>query len=262
MAVNKTLVLRGDPIVIDEKITLKQPTVNDIMEFGEEKFFGVFWGMCSSAYDRPSFFADLGVDFMLVSDWEYFLSVARSLNKKATSLIFGDFDFSEFTIQKRMVEDKQEYILLRESDGLIFDEAEYQKVIPYVREMTNFHHTGKKAANKSTAKLLIMDDRRERERNKNKEYESMLFNIIVSLVNTEEFSYTYKTVYDLTIYQLMKSFVQINGKKNAMALLQGSMSGFMDTSSISSEAFQWTYSEEKYKPKGKKLINRKTTKKH
>ena len=254
MAINKTLVLRGDPIVIDEHITLYQPSVNDIVEFGEEKFFGVFWGMCSSAYDRPSFFADLGVDFMTVSDWQYFLSVAKSMNKESTKLIFGDLDFTDFEIQKRVTDDKQEFVLVRQSDGFIFDEAEYQKVIPYVREMVNFHHTGKKAANKSTAKLLIMDDRREREKNKNKEYESMLFNIIVSLVNTEEFSYTYKTVYDITVYQLMKSFVQINGKKNAVALLQGSMSGFMDTSSINSEAFNWTYSEEKYRPKGKKLI--------
>ncbi len=262
MAINKTLILRGDPIVIDEHITLNQPSVNDIVEFGEDKFFGIFWGLCSSAYDRPSFFADMGVDFMSVSDWEYFLSVAHSMNKDSTSLILGDLDFSEFVIQKRMVEEKQEYVLLRPSDGFIFDEAEYQKVIPYIREMTNFHHTGKKAANKSTAKLLIMDDRRERERNKNKEYESMLFNIIVSLVNTEEFSYTYKTVYDITLYQLIKSFVQINGKKNAMALLQGSMSGFMDTSSINSEAFNWTYSEEKYKQKGKKLITHTNKKKH
>lgn len=254
MAINKTLVLRGDPIVIDEHITLYQPSVNDIVEFGEEKFFGVFWGLCSSAYDRPSFFADLGVDFMTVSDWQYFLSVTKTMNKESTKLIFGDFDFTDFEIQKRVTDDKQEFVLIRQSDGFIFDEAEYQKVIPYVREMVNFHHTGKKAANRSTAKLLIMDDRREREKNKNKEYESMLFNIIVSLVNTEEFSYTYKTVYDITVYQLMKSFVQINGKKNAVALLQGSMSGFMDTSSINSEAFNWTYSEEKYKPKGKKLI--------
>ena len=254
MAVNKTLILRGDPIVIDEHITLYQPSVNDIVEFGEEQFFSVFWGMCSSAYDRPSLFDDMGIDFMTITDWQYFLSVASSLKKELTHLVFGDLDFSEFEVKKRITEEKEEFILQRESDSFIFDESEYLKIIPYVREMTNFHHTGKKAANKTTAKLLIMDDRRERERNKNKEYESILFNIIITLVNTEEFSYTYKSVYDITIYQLMKSFVQINGKKNAIALLQGSMSGFMDTSSINSEAFNWTYSDEKYKPKGKKLI--------
>lgn len=257
MAINKSKILRGDPIVLNDKIILRQPTINEIIDFGEEKFFGVFWSMCSSAYDRPSMFADIGIDFMTVSDWQYFLSVIQVMDKESTHLIFGDFDFSEFVLQKKMKDNGEpEYVLYRESDGYVFDESVYKEVIPYVREMVNFHHSGKKAANKSTAKLLIMDDRRAREKNKNKESESMLDGILISLVNTEEFTYTYKTVYEVTIYQLMKSFTQICGKKSAMALVQGSMSGFMDTSGIDSKAFDWTYSEEKYKPKGKKLITK------
>lgn len=261
MAINKSKILRGDPIVINEKITLRQPTINEIIDFDEEKFFGIFWSMCSAAYDRPAMLDDMGIDFMTISDWQYFLSVVQVMDKESTKLIFGDFDFSEFVLQKRDNDGVLEYVLYRESDGYIFDEAIYHEVIAYVREMVNFHHSGKKAANKSTAKLLIMDDRRARERNKNKESESMLDGILISLVNTEEFSYTYKTVYEITIYQLMKSFTQICGKKSAMALMQGSMSGFMDTSGIDSKAFDWTYSEEKYKPKGKKLITKTVKKK-
>ncbi|MBP5414290.1 MAG: hypothetical protein ILN61_03475 [Lachnospiraceae bacterium] len=262
MGINKSKVLRGDPIVINEKITLRQPTINEIIDFDEDRFFGIFWSMCSSAYDRPAMFDDMGIDFMTVSDWQYFLSVIQVMDKESTCLIFGDFDFTEFTLQKR-VNDREEleYVLYREMDGYIFDESVYNEVIPYVREMINFHHSGKKAANKSTAKLLIMDDRRARDRNKNKEPESMLDGIIISLVNTEEFSYTYKEAYEITIYQLMKSFTQICGKKSAVALMQGSMSGFMDTSGIDSKAFDWTYSEEKYKPKGKKLITKTVKKK-
>lgn len=262
MAINKSKILRGDPIVVNEKITLRQPTINEIIDFDEGRFFGIFYSMCSSAYDRPSMFADMGIDFMTVSDWQYFLSVVQAMDKESTKLIFGDFDFTEFVLMKRTnTDDTFDYVLYRESDGYIFDESVYYEVIPYVREMVNFHHTGKKAANKSTAKLLIMDDRRERERNKNKEPESMLDGILLSLVNTEEFSYTYKTVYELTIYQLMKSFTQICGKKLAIARMQGSMSGFVDTSGVDPKEFDWTYSEDKYKPKGKKLITKTIKKK-
>lgn len=262
MAINKSKILRGDSIVVNEKITLRQPTINEIIDFDEGKFFGIFYSMCSSAYDRPSMFADMGIDFMTVSDWQYFLSVVQVMDKESTKLIFGDFDFSEFALMKRTnPDDTLDYVLYRESDGYVFDEKVYHEVIPYVREMVNFHHTGKKAANKSTAKLLIMDDRRERERNKNKEPESMLDGILLSLVNTEEFSYTYKTVYELTIYQLMKSFTQICGKKLAIARMQGSMSGFVDTSGVDPKEFDWTYSEDKYKPKGKKLITKTVKKK-
>ena len=259
-AIDKMKVLRGDPIVINDQITLLQPTVNQIIDYGEDMFFSAFWNICSSAWDRPSYFADMKIDFMKVSDWEYFLSVVSALPPLSTNLILKDIDLSEFELQKRINGDSIEYVLVRE-DGFIFTEEMYHLVIPHIREMINFHHSGKKAANKATAKILIMDDRRQRERNKNKEYESMLFNIVVSLVNTEEFSYTYESAMNITVYQLMKSLVQISGKKNAMALLQGSMSGLMDTSKISSESFNWTYSDEKYKPKGRKLVTNTTVKK-
>ena len=107
MGINKSKVLRGDPIVINEKITLRQPTINEIIDFDEDRFFGVFWSMCSSAYDRPAMFDDMGIDFMTVTDWQYFLSIVQVMDKESTRLIFGDFDFTEFTLQKR-VNDKEE----------------------------------------------------------------------------------------------------------------------------------------------------------
>ena len=43
--------------------------------------------------------------------------------------------------------------------------------------------------------------------------------------------------------------------------MQGSMSGFVDTKGIPAIDMTWTYSDEKYKKKDKKLINNKTTSK-
>mgnify|MGYP006967418777 CR=1 FL=1 len=43
--------------------------------------------------------------------------------------------------------------------------------------------------------------------------------------------------------------------------MQGSMSGFVDTSGVDPKEFDWTYSEDKYKPKGKKLITKTVKKK-
>ena len=91
-------------------------------------------------------------------------------------------------------------------------------------------------------------------KHKNDKYESMFHNGIISLVNTEEFPYTYETVFNLTMYQFTKSLMQINGKKQACAMLQGSMSGFVDTSKIPSSSFQWMYSDEKYNKRTGKTL--------
>ena len=257
---DKLKILRGRPIKVSDLLTIYQPTLGQIEEFGEKRFFEVAWLMCSCAWDIPATYADLGIDFMTVSDWMYFIQTVHSLTAEDTKLIFGDLDFSKLTPMnyKSSENDTAPQIVLVNTEPIniqgieyqpaqyFFTEQLYHDMIPYVREMIGFSHKGRKAANKATAKILIMEDRKNRERHKNDKYESYFHNGIISLVNTEEFSYTYETVFDITMYQFTKSLLQIQGKKQACAMYQGSMSGFVDTSKIPSINFQWVYSEDKY----------------
>ena len=266
--IDKLKILRGKPIKISDLLTIYQPTIDQITDAGEEKFTNTIWLMCSCAWDMPSTFADAGIDFMSVSDWQFFIQITHSFNVEDTRLIFGDLDFSKLTPMnyKENKDDTEGQIVLVNLEPLtingvkyepaqyIFTEQLYQEMIPYVREMIGFQHKGRKAANKATAKILILDDRRQRARHKNDKYESMFHNGIISLVNTEEFPYTYETAYSLTLYQFTKSLIQIQGKKQACAMLQGSMSGFVDTSKIPSSNFQWMYSDDKYNKHGGKTL--------
>lgn len=266
--IDKLKILRGKPIVISDLLTIYQPTIGDIEEFGEQKFMNIFWMMCSCAWDMPSAFADMGIDFMSVPDWDFFLRIVGNLTVEDTRLVFGDLDFSKLTPVKmqKSDEENQSVIVLLNIEPItvngteyapthyVFTEELYKTMIPYIREMIGFVHKGRKAANKTTAQILIMDDRKQRSRQKNDTYESMFHNGIISLVNTEEFPYTYETVFDITMYQFTKSLLQIQGKKQACAMLQGSMSGFVDTSKIPSSSFQWTYSDEKYNKRGGKTL--------
>ena len=266
--VDKLKILRGKPIRISDSLTIYQPTLGEIEEVGEQKVLNVIWMMCSCAWDMPSAFDDMGIDFMSVSDWQFFIQTVQSFSIDSTRLVFGDVDFQKLkpmTFQKSQ-DDTETQLVLANIEPMIvngkeyapaqyvFTERMYQEMIPYVREMIGFQHKGRKAANRATAKILIMDDRRQRNRNKDKPYESMFHNGIISLVNTEEFPYTYETVFDITMYQFTKSLMQIQGKKQACAMLQGSMSGFVDTSKIPSSSFQWMYSDEKYNQRHGKTL--------
>lgn len=268
--IDRLKLLRGRPIKISDLLIIRQPTIGEIEEYGEAKFMNTFWLMCSSAWDMPSVYADMGIDFMTVSDWDFFIQTIYSLKltREDTEIIFGELDFSQLYpmsmqtedgIEKTVLLNPQEYIYnnINYSPGrFIIDEEIYRETIKYIREMIGFVHKGRKAGNAATAKILIMDDRKNRSKSDGKPYESMFHNGLISLVNTEEFPYNYEEAFGITIYQFTKSLLQIQGKKQACALLQGSMSGFVDTSGIPSENFQWIYSEEKYnKHKGKTLKN-------
>ena len=253
--IDKLVVLCGEPITIIEGITLYQPTLKEIKDYGEGKFFSTFWTFCSSPWDMPSALDDMGLNFMQVSEWDLFRSIAVGLRAEQTRPIFGELDFSRMKSMDRNRDGEHDIVLYDPQTELIIGEDEYKLFIAYIREMIGFEHSGKKAGNEYTRRALIEDDRKQKRRNAKKPYESVLFNGIISLVNTEECKYDYKTVFDMTLYQFTKSFTQIQGKKSACALMQGSMSGFCDTSKIPKIDFQWTYSDKKYNtPRGQKLF--------
>lgn len=255
MDIDKLVVLSGEPVTVCEGVTLYQPTLREIKEYGESKFFSIFWTFCSSPWDMPSMLDDMGINFMEISEWELFRSIAVGLRKETTKLIFGELDFSKMKPMERNKDGNTDVVLYDADSGLVLGEDEYKVFIAYVREMIGFEHSGKKAGNEYTRKALIIDDRKQRKRNAKKPYKSVLFDGIISLVNTEECTYDYHTIFDMTLYQFTKSFTQVQGKKSACALTQSSMSGFCDTSKIPKIDFQWTYSDKKYNtPRGQKLF--------
>lgn len=262
-------------ISFDDILFLHQPTLNEITEAlgenGDSEFYNALWLMCSAAYDMPSVLYDMKKNFMKVSDWEFFRMMAPTTNPEILSMILKEsdgsgFSFFNFREYERELNGVKDIVLYRPSyedeDGniipeMLIDEQFYLKMIPTIQEMIGFTHKGKKAGNRHTLKLLIDLDKKDRAKTARKKdsNESSIFNMVVSLVNTEECKYNYETIFDLTIYQLLKSYQQIQGKKAAMALLQGSCSGFVDTSKIAKEDMSWTYSDEKYKVKARKLVN-------
>ena len=271
--VDKVKILRGKPIVINDFITINQHTIGEISDFGEQRFFSTFHMMCSAPWDIPSMLDDMGIFFMDITSWELFVMMRSIYTKEATSMLLGDLDISSFRPVVRIsedfeikddikIEDIPKEIILQDEEGHVIDEYIYDILVSYIREIINFHHKNKRPGNKTTAKILIEEDKKQKKRleEKDESLESFIHDSAISLVNTEELSYTYDTIFDLTLYQFTKSLIQIQGKKSAMTMLQGSMSGFCDTSSIPKEDMQWLYSEEKYKPKSKKLINNKAKK--
>ena len=273
--VDKAKVIRGKEIVINDFISIYQHSIGEIVDFGEQRFFTTFHTMCSAPWDMPAMLDELGIDFMKITDWEMFVMLRSLFPKESTSMLLGDLDLTSFEPKVRNKEvpiveseetseqqEPEQEIILEDLQGHIIDENIYRVLIAYISEIINFQHKNKKPGNRTTAKILIEEDIKERKRNeeKNKPYESFIYDSVISLVNTEELSYDYETIFDLTLYQFTKSLIQIQGKKTAMALLQGSMSGFCDTSNIPKEDMQWMYSDDKYKPRGKKLVNQKIKK--
>lgn len=237
MSVDKLRLLCDREVKINDMITLRQPSLKEIADYGESIFFSVFYLLCSIPSDHKSMLWDAGIDFMKISDWELFLNVCKGLKREQTEIILGDLDFSAMD----MVKNTQTGEVWLEGKKGIINKQTYLEFIPYLREIVGYVLKREKAGNKFTKMVLIEEDRKKKLKSQNEDYESTIFTMIMSLVNTEEFPYTYETVQGITLYQLNKSFIQIQNKKSACAVYQGSMSGFVDMSKVPSSQFQWTY---------------------
>lgn len=247
-SIDEAKILRGNDIVINDVITIRQPSLDEIVDYGERKFFSTFYSFCAIPSDMKSMLDDIGLDFMKVTDWQLFIMLTRNMPLEETSIIIPNIDFSKLELMQ--VNDTEEVVLA--DDTVIITEAIYNDFIPYVRMMIGYVLKREKAANKFTKQILIDEERYKRSLSKDKKYESTLNSMILTLVNTEEFTYTYKNVYEITFFQLLKSFVQIQKKKAACSLYQGMMSGFMDTSKIKRKDYTWIYEEaEQEQPKKK-----------
>ena len=46
--IDKGKIIRGKPIILNDLITIYQPTINEILDFGEQRVMSTFHTMCSA----------------------------------------------------------------------------------------------------------------------------------------------------------------------------------------------------------------------
>lgn len=132
-----------------------------------------------------------------------------------------------------------DFVLLSPDGSIVIDRLLYRVIIDYIRKVHGIVPKVEKSYNELTKKKLIEYDRQKKQNNKKEKATSILLPLIVSLTCTEECKHNSTSIQDIGIYEVFESIKQINKKKSACALLQGSYSGMVDTSKINKEAFNW-----------------------
>jgi len=225
----------GDPFRVTDKIIIYQPTIGDIIDFGEEEYYSMVYTLCAIPSDMKSFLWDCGIDYMEISDFEFFCtSLSRGLTSSDTSLILGDIDLSQMIL----CADQERNLVLSNADGsIIIDENTYFKIVNYIRKIHGIKPKVEEAYNQYTKKILIEDDRQRKELSKNKKRESGLLGIISTLVNSPGFKYKKNELREVGYVEFMDSAQRIPMIEHTKALLTGQYSGFVDTSKIDKKYF-------------------------
>ena len=226
----------GDDYVINDQIKVLQPTIRQIAEFGERDFFSVVHTVCAISSDMKSQLWDMGLDWMEVDDFELFMMLSQTLTPDKTCLLFGDLDFSKLKpFNHPYVEG--EVILANREAGILIDKMIYLRIVSYLRKAFNITPKVEKAANKMTKKILIEEDKKRLELNKDKPFKSFLLPLISSVKVKQ--CYTKEYVLNMGYVEFMNDVARLQVINNADHLLSACYAGTIDMKKIDKAELNW-----------------------
>lgn len=218
--------LRGKPYVINDNISILQPTLDEIEEFGNDNFLGLIATLTATSYDFRFRLDDAGIDYEDIDDFTMFTMIIHILSNQETKILFGDLDFQSFQVE---LQNDEDYFYLKNKDGVVIDRVIYQLIVDYLRAVhglkRHFVHFG----NEMARKFHMEDERRMLEEQKEKDEGSWLEPLVSAMVNCDNFKYSYENVWQLTFYQFMDAVKRIQKINEAHNVSIGIYTGNIDT---------------------------------
>ena len=226
----------GEPYKINEKITIYQPTIGQIVDFGEREYYTMVHMLTCIPSDMKSQLEDMKINYMNISDFELFVMLTRSLKKEQTYLLLGDIDLASF--ETGINKENNELILFSEQQDIIIDRLIYEKIVRYIRKIHGIVPKIEKAANETTRQILIQLDRDKNKKAK-EENKSQLKELISAMMRYPAFKYKKNELKECGLYEFMDTVQGAQIYISSTALIQGMYSGMIDTSKINQKEFNW-----------------------
>lgn len=228
----------GDDYVINDNIKLMQPTIGQIVDYGEGSYFSMIHTLTAIPSDVKALLWDLPdgrLDWTQVEDFELFMMFSRTMTPDKTGIIFGDLDFSK--MKPYLHPRNDEPILVDKEAGIIIDKLIYMRMMTFLRKLHNITPKPERAKGKRAKQAMIDEDRRNRELNKDKPFKSYLLPLI-SAVKVRQ-GYTRDYVRNMGLFEFFDDLSRLQIMHNSDHLLSGIYNGSIDAKKIKKEELNW-----------------------
>jgi hypothetical protein len=268
--IDELKIYRGSDIPITDKIIVIQPTIDQIIEFGEKRYFQTVHCLTGVGADfKWQLWDYFGIDYTTIEDFELFkkmiwrsLSSKKYIYKELTenrekyaeqlkniseeeladmlvnplSLILKDIDLADF--EEYQSDKNDETILYDKEHDITIDRLVYSRIVDAVRKIHGFKRNNEIPGNESTKMIFIDDAREEAMLAAQKPYKSVLQPLISALaVKTGQLGND--SIWNTKIYMFFDSIKRINKIQDATLLLQGAYSGFASLKGVDKTRLDW-----------------------
>lgn len=228
----------GNDGKVSDRIKIHHPTLGEIRDMGEGKYYGLVSTICATPSDYKSILWDnFEIDYEKVGDFEFFIMLWSSLKDTDLTIVLPDIRAVDFVPVQNT--ETKEILLYNQNNNTSITESVYIELSDYIRKFHGFEKRVDVAGNETTKKYLIDKARKELNRGSKKKTSSVLAPLVSAMVNCEQFKYDHKTVWDLNIYQFMDSVKRIQKIKSVDKTLNGIYAGNVDQKKISKDALNW-----------------------
>lgn len=264
-------IYRGNDIHITDKIIVTQPTIDQIIDFGEKRYFQTIHTLTGVGADfKWQLWDYFDIDYTKVDDFELFKKmIYRTLSSKKkiyeelknnpeqyeehiskmtdedweellfnpVSLILKDIDFADF--EEYESDKNHETILYDKEHEITIDRFVYSRMVDAVRKIHGSKRNNQIPANERTKMDLIEDARDDALRDSKKPYKSILKPLISALaVKTGQLGSD--SIWNTKINMFFDSIKRANKIQDAELLLQGAYSGFASLKGVDKNRLDWT----------------------
>lgn len=229
-------ILYKSEIVINDFVSIKIPTVGEIIQC-EDEYYELVQLLTAMPIDLMVFLDDNGIDFSTINDYDLFIMMFNQLKRIDTSLVFGDLDLSPFELAFN--EETGKPVMLDVKNDRKFDRALQLNIANTLRTIHHLEKNNRKPGNDEARKYMIERARKKQTRNRKRMNDSTLENLIVAMVNTEQYKYDFAGTLELSIYQFNESVRQVTHKQNYSNLMFGIYSGSIDPKTINQDNLNW-----------------------
>lgn len=193
----------GSDYQVNEYIRIHQPTIGEIVQFGESRYFSIVHQLTVIPSDMKSELDDINRDYTKMTDYELFLLIAPTLSQKDTSILLGDLDLCTMECG---VDTNGDPLLFSPNTGVIVDQLAYMRIVGYIRKLHNIKPKIENAFNETTRQLLIKIDREKKKKKNTEQYKSVLKPMISALMRYPGFKYKTRELWYCGIYEFMDSY--------------------------------------------------------
>lgn len=263
-------IYRGEDIQIAPKITITQPTIGQIADFGERRYFNAVHTLTAVGADLKWQLNDyMGIDYTQIEDYDLFVqfisqlvSSRKRLYKELTEnpekyqdelsqiseddlqdmltnpleLVLKDIDLGDFV----PCTDKtnNQIVLYDVEHDITIDRVVYTRMVDAVRKIHGLKRNNEIPANERTRLDLIEDARDEAMIAAGKPYKSII-KPLVSALSVKCGMLGDDRIWNMPVNMFFDSIKRANKIQDSQLLLQGAYSGFASLKEVDRERLNW-----------------------